>query len=403
MKKILLLLAAVAGIFTGCVPPELTLRHFPENPSAPLTVAALLPLTGENRIYAEQMLEGLLAAESRINNQNGINGRRVKLLAIDTKGSASGSSEALQKAASAGAVAAIAGYGHREVEMLTAHAAKLQMPMVLPVATGDSLTEISPFIYRSCFSDSQQMEVLASYLFHWRQLTRGAIITDSGNNAEYSLNIARHFTQAVKNNDCTIAVNCVIPQGSGLTGRQLANLLAHDPQFILIAASGRRAAEIFGKVREGGFSGVLCGPESWDDQEFLSALGKSVIPGDTVFTAFFSEENNSREFKRFRNEFRRRFYHQPGACETQSYDALCFLAIALNEAEDLFKFDRNWRSIRNHAGAGATYTMLPKGGIDRTVYLKNIGTREQNGKSYPYARLSKQLQYSKIKDYRIIE
>ena len=262
MKKILLLLAAVAGIFTGCVPPELTLRHFPENPSAPLTVAALLPLTGENRIYAEQMLEGLLAAESRINNQNGINGRRVKLLAIDTKGSASGSSEALQKAASAGAVAAIAGYGHREVEMLTAHAAKLQMPMVLPVATGDSLTEISPFIYRSCFSDSQQMEVLASYLFHWRQLTRGAIITDSGNNAEYSLNIARHFTQAVKNNDCTIAVNCVIPQGSGLTGRQLANLLAHDPQFILIAASGRRAAEIFGKVREGGFSGVLCGPES---------------------------------------------------------------------------------------------------------------------------------------------
>ena len=47
--------------------------------------------------------------------------------------------------------------------------------------------------------------------------------------------------------------------------------------------------------------------------------------------------------------------------------------------------------------------MLPKGGIDRTVYLKNIGTREQNGKSYPYARLSKQLQYSKIKDYRIIE
>ena len=75
----------------------------------------------------------------------------------------------------------------------------------------------------------------------------------------------------------------------------------------------------------------------------------------------------------------------------------------MNEAEDLFKFDRNWRSIRNHAGAGATYTMLPKGGIDRTIYLKNIGIREQNGKSYPYARLSKQLQYSKIKDYRIIE
>ena len=72
MKKILLLLAAVAGIFTGCVPPELTLRHFPENPSAPLTVAALLPLTGENRIYAEQMLEGLLAAESRINRSPSI-------------------------------------------------------------------------------------------------------------------------------------------------------------------------------------------------------------------------------------------------------------------------------------------------------------------------------------------
>ena len=64
--------------------PEYYFRELPENPAAPVTVAAFLPLSGSNRIYAEQMREGLLAAEARINRNRGIAGRKLKLKIFDT-------------------------------------------------------------------------------------------------------------------------------------------------------------------------------------------------------------------------------------------------------------------------------------------------------------------------------
>lgn len=402
MKKTILFTAFIIALVTGCVPPEFVMQPLPDDPARPVTVAAFLPLTGKNRIYAEQMKEGLTAAAGKINDLNGISGHPLELLILDTKGTEQGSKEALKYAVSRKAAAAIAGYDTSEVSMLVEHAATLRMPMVIPLATSDRHTEVSPFIYRNCFTDSQQMEVLAAYLFFWRQLSTGAVITDLGSDDEYARNIARNFSQSVQDNNCRITMNVVVPADSTLNDRQTADILATAPQFILLASRGKRAAAMFRKLRESGFHGVLCGPDSWDDQEFISALG-NIDPGETAFSAFFSDENPSREFKSFAGKFRKEFFHRPGACETQSYDALIFLAIGLNNAGDLLQFDRNWRTIRNHPGAAATYTMLPQGMIDRTVYLKSIGMDRQEGQNFLYTRLTRKIQYSKIKDYRIIE
>jgi ABC-type branched-subunit amino acid transport system substrate-binding protein len=155
------------------------------------------------------------------------------------------------------------------------------------------------------------------------------------------------------------------------------------------------------KLRAAGFAGVICGPDSWDDAEFIAGLD-GVEPGECIYTAFFHEGNDSPEFLEFRKEFRKKFYHYPTACETQSYDALKLLAIGLIRAENLFDFDKNWRTIRSYSGAAAVYTMLKKGEIDRTVYINSIGVRR--GKHLvPYGRLSHKLQYSKLADYTITE
>lgn len=401
LKSFFLWVTAVM-VFAGCVPAELRLRELPEDPTAPVTVAALLPLTGSNRIYAEQMKEGILAAESRINNFNGISGRPLKVIFCDTGGSASGTREALLDAEKNNAIAIIAGYGTQEVSMITAHADRLQMPMVIPLATSDYHVQSSAFVYRNCFSDLQQMEVLAHYLLYWRKLKRGAVINDQHGDGDYSRGICRNFIQAMRDLGCTISGQVTVGAEKELSDEEMKSLLMAEPEFIMLASGGKRAAAMIKKIRQSGFTGFICGPESWDDQELTSAL-KGFDPGECIFTAFFDPDNTSREFREFSREFRKRFYHNPGACETQSYDALIFLAIGLENAGDLFAFDRNWRKIRGFTGAAAVYTMQKKGMLDRTVYLKRFSVERLTGPITPKPVLSKKMQYSKLQDYRIIE
>ena len=403
MKNFLTLIPLVILFFTsGCIPESMMLKPLPEDPRTPAVIAAFLPLSGENRIYAEQMKEGLLFAETEINSRNGINGKQIKVIFYDTNGSAAGTLEAVSKAEQDNAVAAIAGYSTTEVSNLVKYAAPKRMPMIIPMATSDYHLQAGAFVCRNSFSDTQQMEVLANYLIHWRKTYTGAVITDYDGDREYARGITRNFIQAVSDNGGTISSSETIGENGMISREQLVRLLATDPRFILVAAQGKRAALLLKKLREAGFSGIICGPDSWDQHEFISHLAGSE-PGECIFTAFFHPENDSRAYLEFHQKFRKKFFHNPGACETQSYDALNFLCIALSNAEHILDFDRNWRTIRNHSGAAALYTGLPGGGIDRTIYLKSIGIDRSGEKTRPYARLSKKLQHSDLKKYRIIE
>lgn len=388
-------------LLTGCVPPEFMLRTDPEA-KTPLVVAAILPVSGKNRIYAEQMSEGLLCAEKEINDNGGIAGRRLKLEFIDTCGSAAGTRAAVDKAAALNAVAMIAGYNTSETGYIINYADALRMPTVIPLATSNYHLEASPFIYRNCYSDAQQMEVLAAYIYHWRTLKSGAVFIDQADDPEYSRGIARNFSQAVTDLGGEIVNTTILPESGEIPFDLIQNMLAANPHFILVPSPGKRAADILKTLRKAGFTGIICGPDSWDDYAFINAL-LDTEPGDCLYTAFFSPENNSPEYLEFSKKFRKQFFHTPGACETQSYDALKFLAIGLAGAENLFDFDKNWRTIRNFSGAAAVYTMLKKGRIDRTVYINSIGVRRGKKHIVPFGRLSHKLQYSQLENYKITE
>jgi len=314
-RSAILTLFMTLFMISGCVPAEFRLRELPENPAVPVTVAALLPLTGSNRIYAEQMREGLLCAEDRVNDTGGISGRQLKLEILDTSGTPEGTRDALAAAAKAGASGIIAGYDTEEVSMIIAHASRMRTPMVIPLATSNHHLQTSPFVYRNCFSDTQQMEVLANYLLYWRQRSRGAIITDQHNDDDYTRGISRSFAMAAKDIHIFITTEMTIAQDEELTIGQLQSILMTDPGFIMVSARCQRSAKLIKQIRQAGFTGIICGPDSWDDPDLCNALTGS-DPGDCVFTSFFSEENKSVEYQDFSKKFNERFFHIPGACET---------------------------------------------------------------------------------------
>ena len=396
-KRLPLLISAVLAVITaGCIPSEFYLKVDMSEPGTDLKIAAILPLSGRNKVAAEQMAEGMKMAEYELNANSATGKGQLLLKFFDTKGTADGAMEAVEAAARWGAAGVIAGYNTEEVSDILPHAVSRRMPVVIPLATSNEHTDLSPFIYRTSYTDRQQSEVLANYLYHWRQVKTLGIFLDETKDVVYQNNIARDTAQAFRDIGGKVTGTLLTRQAP--EPKDIVTMLKNDPEAILLTCGGKEAGNLIRKLREAGFTGIICGPDNWDTDELVMPLQNMKV-GECLYTAFFNAENESVEFKKFKNAFRKRFYYYPGSRETQSYDALKFMVVGFYQAETLLDFDRNWRSFQQHQGAAARYTMLPKGDIDRTIYINTIGVRRNGKRIEAFPRFSRQIQYSRIKMY----
>jgi branched-chain amino acid transport system substrate-binding protein len=390
------LLVLGALLFSGCISSDLYLSGN-TGPEAVLKVAAILPLTGKNRVFAEQMAEGLKMAAYELNLNSTTGRKSVQLKIFDSKGTSAGTAAAANAAAKWKAAGLIAGYSTAEVSDIIPYAVKFRMPVVIPLATSNRHSEISPFVYRNSYTDAQQGDMLASYLMYWRQVKYIGIFVGGSGMDEYQSTIGREVASVFKDIGGNVTLTRPVKQRPGKD--DIMDMLKSDPEAITLTFGGKDAAQTIRDLRKSGFTGIIFGADNWDDETLISGLDNFIV-GDCLYTAFFCDDETVREYRDFKKAFRTRFYHNPGACETQSYDALRFLAFSLRNAGNLPEFDRNWRKIRQYQGASARYTMLPKGEVDRTIYVNSIGVRRSGDKLQPFARLTRKMQYSKLKEYR---
>lgn len=360
-----------------------------------VVIGAVLPLSGPDAVYGKRMLAGLRFAEFELNSRRGISGKRMKLLPFDSKGTAEGAEIAFESAVAAGAEGVIAGYSSTEANAIAPLANLYRIPSIMPMATSDVAS--GTYLVRNSYTDQQQGEALAAYLWYWRQLIRISVLIDSDLDAVYERNTARVTAKAFRDLGGVITNMPEYRKNNFAKAVELA--LITGPQAVVVSARGELAAKIVTLLRQKGYKGVICGLDSWDDDIFFRNLNQLKDPGDCVYVSFFTPENPAEEFLDFRNGFRQKYFHDPGSCETMSYDALKMLAIGLNNAQTEYDFRTNWLSIHNYFGAAATYTALNDGGIDRTMFINAVDPA-QTGDVSAGGRLIRSFMHSKLQSYR---
>ena len=389
-------LAASALLFSGCVPEELKLHREPELETA-IRIGAILPLTGANRQFGLKMLDGIRFAVDELNNGRGAHGKPIELYTFDTASTAAGAARAVESAAAANVYGVIAGYDTTEVSAELPLFERLRLPAVIPLATADDHVGANPFVFRNMYTDSQQAETLAAYLWYWRKVMYIGIMVDISPTEEYSRNIAGEVARNFK------ALGGEVTKIAEFRGndyeKQLRELMTYAPRAIVLPVDAERAAAMIKLLRKLGYKGIICGPDSWDEIQLEHGLAGLDKPGDCVYIGTFSDESQRREYKKFRKAYLDRHFRSPGSCETLSYDAVKLLLIGLSDAKDMIRFRHNWLSIRQHSGAAAVYTMLRNGGIDRTMYIKSIAPPNVANPD-PYSRTLLEFQYSRIATYR---
>lgn len=158
-----------------------------------IKIGANFELTGGVANYGSQALNGLKLAVKQVNDAGGINGKKITLVTADNKSEASEAANAATKLISNDRVRVLVGPATTSNVLATTQiATDNKIPVIAPTGTNPKITvengNVKPYVFRSCFIDPLQGEVMAGFAAKTLQAKTAAIYVDSS--SDYSKSLA---------------------------------------------------------------------------------------------------------------------------------------------------------------------------------------------------------------------
>ena len=137
-------------------------------------------LTGDGASFGQSSREGTELAVDEINNAGGLlGGRKIRLLVEDDQSKPEEASNAVTKLITQDKVVAVLGEVASRRSLAAAPVAQnYQVPMITPASTNERVTEVGDYIFRVCFIDPFQGEVLAKFAYNDLKARKVAILKD---------------------------------------------------------------------------------------------------------------------------------------------------------------------------------------------------------------------------------
>src|SRR5688500_8491764 len=153
-------------------------------------------LTGDGASFGQSSREGAELAVDELNAAGGVLGRQIRLLVEDDQSKPEEASNAVTKLITQDKVVAVIGeVASRRTLAAAPIAQRYQIPMITPASTNEKVTEVGDYVFRVCFIDPFQGEVLAKFAYNDLKARRVAILKDIQQDYSVGLtdSIAAHF------------------------------------------------------------------------------------------------------------------------------------------------------------------------------------------------------------------
>jgi branched-chain amino acid transport system substrate-binding protein len=324
MRKVLVILAAMVLSAMGCEKGK-TSSSAPSG-DEPIRIGADLPLSGALAPYGKNVLDGVNLRLQEINDAGGINGRKIVLVVEDNRGEPVESRSAYRKLAQIDKVSAVIG----PITSTNALAVKLdveqcKVPLLSPTATNDTVTANTHYLFRACFKDSFQGQIVANYAAKNFGVKKAAILIDK--NSDYSKGLSASFQKAFEAAGGKIVAAESYQQKDTDFGTQLVRIKNAGAELIFVPGYPPEVPQIIRQAKVVGFAGRLCGADGWDSEAVLNAAGEN-IEGCFIVGAF-SPQDTRPIVKNFVEKASRQSGRTPGTFEALGYDSLILLAEAM--------------------------------------------------------------------------
>ena len=291
-----------------------------------IRIGLYAPLSGSTASFGSQVKKGVELAVDERNAAGGIDGTKIALFTEDDRGEAGEAQNAVTKLITRDRVSAIIGEATSSGSLAAAPVSQhYRIPMITPTATNPRVTQIGDCIFRVCWLDTFQGEVIAKFAATRLNLKRVAVLYDIS--SDYSVGLMEVFSQSFSRQGGTMLQRKSYAAGDTDFSAQLTAIKADQPDGIYIPGYYSEVGLIARQVRKLGIEAILLGTDGWDAPE-LFEVGSGSLDGSYYVTHFYPGDP-APAVQSFVKKFQDRYRELPALGSALGYDAtrLMFEAI----------------------------------------------------------------------------
>ncbi|ADQ04733.1 Extracellular ligand-binding receptor [Caldicellulosiruptor owensensis OL] len=300
-----------------------------------------LELSGAVAQYGQKELDGIKLAIDEINKKGGINGKKIELVVMDNKSDKTEAQNVAYKLAVRQNVLAILGPATSGATKSASMAAtKYKVPLISPSATDDSVTidertnRVKSYVFRTCFNDSFQGNVMANFAIKTLKAKKAAIIYDA--TSDYSKGLLKNFKAVFEKSGGKVIAEEAFGKGEQDFSSILTKIRDKKPDVIFAPVYYDEAGLIIKQARELGIKVPILGGDGFDDPKVVEKAGKENA-NNVFFSAHYSSQDTDKKVQNFIKKYKTKYNQEPNAFAALGYDLGYFIADALKRAN--LKFD----------------------------------------------------------------
>lgn len=294
-----------------------------------ITIGFFGSLTGQDATFGISSKNGITMALEETNQAGGILGKPVVLRYYDTHASAEEAKLSVERLIKVDEVVAVLGEVASTRSLAGAPIAqKFKIPMITPSSTNPEITKKGDYIFRVCFIDPFQGEVMAKFAFNSLKLRKAAILRDT--QSEYSMGLANYFITTFTKLGGTIVADENYIGGDVDFLPQLLKISKKNPEFIFVPGYYSEVGSIAKQARNVGLNVPLMGGDGWDSESLFEIAGKSLE--GSYFSNHYTLEDPRPEVQNFIQVYERKYGNKPDSQAAAGYDAAMILFEAIRRA-----------------------------------------------------------------------
>ena len=301
-----------------------------------IKIGVVTSISGENKPWGSDQLEGCKLAADEVNAAGGINGKKIEIVEGDTASKPDQAKLAAEKVLGQNIIGIVGEVSSGNTIQIAKSAFDKGVPVVAVGATKTTLTDEGAHVFRVCYTDAFQGPAMAKFAFEKLNKKKVAILTD--NALPYSQGLSDSFREEFKKlagPDSIVAdekYESGSKQGTDYQG-VLTNIAKANPEALFLSGYFTEVGPIAKQARAAGIKAVFLGGDGWDSDTILTGGGDAILGG--FFANHYNNLDPSPEVQGFLTKWRAKHNNTDPSTTMGAlgYDAMALTIDALKRAK----------------------------------------------------------------------
>lgn len=295
-----------------------------------IKVGLQAPMTGDNAQYGEEMKNGIELAFTKINNDGGVNGKKLELVVGDDKATTSEAVAVVNKMINNDYVRAVMG-GYNSSPTIAAQEVSGQAEVIhLHMGASPELSTIdNDYLFRNLLTGSTYVPAVLEYMAKEAGIKKVVSLYE---NTDYGVTMYQSAQDAAKSLGIEFIANETYNPGDKNFSSQLTKIKSLEPDAVMIVGLYNEVALISQQAEQAGLDVQFFSPDDSMYSEQLINLGGDSVNGH-IFASMLNLEMDTEEMNEFK-ELAEENDVPVEALTAIAYDGAVALAQAFEEGGD---------------------------------------------------------------------